>query len=567
MSDTIESSRNNRAAIWWMLVSGFFGSFLGLIVEVGETNKYPFFFTALHNFFALCFFLGLIKMWRPALFSKKIIRIALEPTKQNKAQNFLLLPCIISALASFPLFAIATKYIDVVAVVVIYEAWPIFMVILTGRLFQGDSRFRKLSLGGGFIFLLALVGLVFIMAGQSENFTNTLSFSDAAVIGSFLAILAAFCNALSPAYSVKHGSVLRKNILRETGEDVGELFCSLVSLCVQRFIAGALALCLAFYFGEDLTVRGLIAGAITGLVITAIMNIALRQANLLTSNLGVNALTYIRPIFALTLLWIFTTPEYVRVDFLIIGAVIIVVSNLLINFEASIRPAYKALIIALWVYGAWVYLHTSFAIPDYFISVEIASVLFILLLSFRMDRLVRRTTNEENTTLLLFRKLGTLVRQKKIDTRALDDLCAIDTYKNAKELHESYDKIKTALSDARTEEPVSSDRLTDRLDEMEAELDQLAHSKQQGINFGELTALGFIGVMLIITLLFFEPGNLNGWNGFLAEISSVILASVVLFLFFNALDLQRDRNRPIVEQRTPPPPPPRAVFGVVSGCG
>ena len=541
-----ESGNNNRAAAAWMLVGGVAGSFLGLIVEWGETNKYPFFFTAVHNFVALCFFLGLIKMLRPALFSKKIIRIALEPTKQNKGQNWYLLGCIISALVSFPLFAIATKFIDVVAVVVIFEAWPIILVLLTGRLFRRDKRFNKLRFGGFFIFLLALVGLFFIMAGQSQNFT--FSFSDATVFGSSLAVIAAFCNALSPACSIKHGAVLRKNILRETGEDIGEFFCTFVSVCVQRSIGGILGLCLALFFGEYFTTRGFIAGAMIGLMVT-ITSIGIRKANLLTTNLGVNALLYVRPIFALIWLLLFTTPDYLRVDFLVIGAVIIIVSNHLLNSAPSIRPAYKALIIALWACGAWVYLHTSFAIPDYFITVEIASVLFILLLSFRMDRLVRRTTDEEKTTLLLFRKLGTFAQHGKIAAHAPESLRVVDSYQNSGQLREAYNNIKDALSVARKESPERAEVL----DEVEAELDQLAHSKQQGKNFGELTALGFIGVMLAVTLLFFEPENLTGWNGFLVEVSSVILASVVLFLFFSVHDLQNDRNRPIVEEREKTP--------------
>ena len=82
------------------------------------------------------------------------------------------------------------------------------------------------------------------------------------------------------------------------------------------------------------------------------------------------------------------------------------VINLLLNFEAEIRLGYKALILALWFCGTFVYLRQGVVFYDYFNLIEVAVVIFILVLSFRTDRLVRRTTNEENNTIELQQKIN-----------------------------------------------------------------------------------------------------------------------------------------------------------------
>ena len=73
------------------------------------------------------------------------------------------------------------------------------------------------------------------------------------------------------------------------------------------------------------------------------------------------------------------------------------------------------------------------------------------------------------------------------------------------------------------------------------------HSKQQGINFGELTALFILTLITASGMLFLSPVDAKGWEGFFVEMFVFLMSSTVLFLFFNILDLQKDRNHPILQ--------------------
>ena len=75
-------------------------------------------------------------------------------------------------------------------------------------------------------------------------------------------------------------------------------------------------------------------------------------------------------------------------------------------------------------------------------------------------------------------------------------------------------------------------------------VNNLAHSRQQGANFGELVAIALAGGLIVLGLLFF-----NGNGGLYGEIVSLSLSSVVVFLFVNILDLQNDRRDQILERK------------------
>ena len=527
-------------------------SLLPLVLGVGRAEESPFMFRAGLNFGSVLGCLVFLFFCSSRyILDKRILEII--------RRNCFNLPIFIAAISRFnyAFFALAINRIDISVATIVYETWPIFMVILIPRLFK--KRYRKITPTILGLLIMGFIGFVFVIIGQAGGF-GTLDFSSGsplligvlfAIIGSLLSSLAAYDLKLIANF-IKLNTRFLEKVKDKNRSSLSPLKMSLFCVAIANVVIGVFSTIMnagaGFINNESLLMpdwRMVGISMFAGFAVAAAGSTMRRYAILITNNSSINAISYATPIFALIWLGVFSFIAVPRSDYLIIGAIIIISANLLLNFEASIRPAYKSLVIALWVCGAWVYLHTSFMILDYFIIVQITSVLFILILSFRMDRLVRRTTAEENTALLLFRKLGTLAQQGKIAAHAPESLRVVDSYQNSGQLREAYKKIKDALSVARKGD---FDQAA-ALDEVEVKLDQLAHSKQQGINFGELTALAFIGVMLVGTLLFFEPGNLIGWNGFLVEVSSVILASMVLFLFFNVLDLQYDRNHPIVEDR------------------
>ena len=88
-----------------------------------------------------------------------------------------------------------------------------------------------------------------------------------------------------------------------------------------------------------------------------------------------------------------------------------------------------------------------------------------------------------------------------------------------------------------------------KLIELEAELDALTHSRQQGINFGELSALTIFAGLIISLALFARP-DVSGVTAFLLDMFSILLSAVIIFLTFGIGDLQRDRIARIMLSRS-----------------
>ena len=350
----------------------------------------------------------------------------------------------ISGIATFPLLSIATQYIDIIPVAIIYEMAPLFLVLLSSLLFRKEKRYKRLTIWVLVLFAFGLTGFGFVAVGQLGS-SSEFKVSGIALWGAILVLLAAFCNALSPAFSIRHAAMAHQKI-KEAGENIEEIYCTMFSRIIHRFVAGTVLLITTFSLKEQFTIHILLAGFITGLFIAALGGIAFRQANLLANNLGINALRYSTLLFSVLWLFLFRDTNYMNFNFLVIGATAIIAANLLLNFEAEIRLGYKSLILALWFCGTFVYLRQGIGFYDYFNLIEVAVVIFILVLSFRTDRFVRRTTNEENTVLELHQKISTFVNNKKIKTKALDSLLQISTHRSLKALENSYNKLKSLSS-------------------------------------------------------------------------------------------------------------------------
>ena len=307
---------------------------------------------------------------------------------------------------------------------------------------------------------------------------------------------------------------------------------------------------------SPLTVETFVFGTLGG-VFLAFTAICWRQANLITNNLGVNALWYSTPIFTLVWLFAFSQVFVVRPDYLLIGAAAIIAANLLINFEAEVRLGFKSLIIALWVCGVFVYLRPvsdNLLIVDdwtwigtsYFEALALSATVFTLILSFRVARLVGRTTDEENRTFTLFQKLDLLVSRNVIDPDVRQHILTIDvSEQKPQQLKAAYANVMKSISNAGASTTSYEDR--QMLSEATAELNSLVHSKQQGIVVGELFALYIFAGISVFIALFARP-DVSGWTAFLIEMFAMLFSAVVIFLIFNVHDLQRARIAGILKQ-------------------
>ena len=285
-----------------------------------------------------------------------------------------------------------------------------------------------------------------------------------------------------------------------------------------------------------------------------------RTANIVTKDLGVNAIGYITPLLALVWLYLLWSIEIRQLDYLILGAIAIVTANLLINFQVEIRAGFKFLLLSLWIGGVFVYLRDDFfdtvgvdrwhwTAGGYFEALALSATVFTLLLAFRVSRLITRTGEEDIRTFQTFRILDMLTQRGVVNRRILGCILRIDAPKDQADLEAAYLEARDYIQRARSRTASFKEVDIQLLSESEANLDALARSKQQDITPGEMFALLIFGAITVSLALLSRPPESAGWNRFLVDIFAILISAVIVFLVVNVWDLRRERDESKLEQR------------------
>ncbi len=226
------------------------------------------------------------------------------------------------------------------------------------------------------------------------------------------------------------------------------------------------------------------------------------------------------------------------------------------------------------MFGTAAYLHVGMQITasTYFNIIIIVTMMYIFIVSFRLDRIVRRTSDEENRALLLLENIDKCIRLELLKENVRQWLQKIDAPKGIDDLIKSYDQMKEILYEAKQkaskkESSSDIDRIgqIDRIAKIDNEIDTLALSKQQGSNFGELAAMGLLGFISIAVILFAYPEDICGIEGLTVKMFAMLLPTIVVFLFANIMDLWADRDFPIMREHENTPENKRTLswkFGI-----
>ena len=559
MTTLKDSESQNKSALLYMIAAVVLYSTLQIAFSFGGASNAPFLFVALvYSGSLICNVVYLYWVYPKEMNrgTLKIIRENLWSPTLGKVPIIGAVPVIFWVTFShidYVLLAFSLRYVDEAIAAVLIETEYIFIIFLMMKLFNKEDsgvgekdRYEKFTAEKWFLFGVALVGVGFVITSQSSAIDNAVGelFTVAALGGVGLVLAAAFCAAMVWPATQKWGA----DVSHIVNNKDNEIFYTIVANSIGRAISVPILFVIGVLSGEtiqDLGGVGVLLAVVFGLIGPGMASMFFRISLAKTSNLGIGALSYLIPAVALIWLELASLIDIPHVDWLIIGIIAVITANLLLNFKAEIRGAYKALIIALWVCGMAVYLHDGFPLSSYAEVVGVAATLFILILVFRADRMVRRTTDEENSVFLLYNKLSTLARKGGISEDAKNQICQIDEHRKPEQLRTAYRNLKDYFQTTREQHPEYDD---DKLDELEAAVDSLAHSKQQGENFGELIALGFITFIMTCALLLFKPPGLFGWDGLFMEISAFLLAAVTVFLFASIFDLQYDRHDAVLRK-------------------
>ena len=375
---------NNGLSVILMLSSVIIYSFLPLFVYFGETWEYPFYFNAGYQLSAALFIafriIGKARTSKITIFS--YIKY-LYDFRSDIVMCLLILVCIVSGVLAFPSYSLSIQHINAAISAVALEISQIITVLLLAVFFAHSNRYKKIKTSDIVLMLFAFIGLYFVVFSQENEATNYITGDY--LIGALLIIFAAMIVGLPTPISIKFGNLMsnkiseiekgKKNILNKHDMLEIEYVCLLISVFVSRLLSGIVSIFIALYLGESSFYSAILWGSSSGLLIAGLGAVLGYRALQITSNTSINTIRYAIPIIAIGWLFVFSVPFDFDLGYFIIGSIIIIASNILINLPASINLASKSIIIISWIFGAFVYLT-----PDDYFEINLSAMIFIMLI-------------------------------------------------------------------------------------------------------------------------------------------------------------------------------------------
>lgn len=258
----------------------------------------------------------------------------------------------------YALFVLAAMYVHIAVATVIFETWPLWMVLMLAFAYRKMGRYRR-NVGITVAMIgLCMVGLAFVVGSQFETpfDVDVLGGEEDVFLGSVLALLGALVGSLA-AFSFRWstdlgGELAEYPTLAQFGARFGEtgrrryleLMCLLVAYGASSALCVVLSAAVGLIRGETVEFSAFAASFVGGAATYAPATVFWRLGNLSATNLGVNALIYGTPVLSLGWLFLLSLAtvdwhggifvfEIVRKDYLAIGVLAIVAANLIINLE------------------------------------------------------------------------------------------------------------------------------------------------------------------------------------------------------------------------------------------
>ena len=535
------------------MAGGVAYSLIPLAIALANGGESPFLFTAGFRLGAFAGQLVIVLVaYRSLVFNRAIWALI-----KLKVFSWLILGVVIGK-TEYAFLAWSTYFIDISVSAVLYECWPIFLILVTAWLFRNQQRYKKVTFWSYMLIGIAFVGVAFVVYSQSDGTGNFATVSLPNLLYGLALIGVAIVFTAFAGFAFRWGTDLAdemRKIDANTNTESVSLFGALIASVIGNAAAFFLSIAATPFidaqsFDSGLTV--IPVAFIAGVTAFSIADGLWRKANLITHNLGINAVVYLIPVLSLTWLFVFSQASVERWDYLIIGATAIITANLLINFEAEIRMGFKALVIALGGFGTFVFLRDDifeflnvsqwhWAGGGYFQSITLSATVFILLLAFRVSRVVTRASDEDNRTFLVYRKMDMLARRKVIDPQICQYILDLDRANNNSAVEqEAYNKARKLIEEV---DPTTLDTPDAQLlSDAEANLDALVDSKRVDIHLGEMFALFIFGGITIGLALLSLPPNVVGWTRLLVDMVAMLVSSVVVYLLFHIQDLQQERD-------------------------
>lgn len=580
---TASSGREDRLALGYMFIAVISFSVIPLAIELVGAGEAPFLFTAIWQLGVVVGCLLVLAKLSWTLFTESslsIIKDRLVPPGPRRATgrslmtlvDFRVLLAVIGS-CDYAFFAWSLRHIDVTVATILYASWPTALLVLAAMLVRkpgesdpdgetnSDLPWRKVVE----FFALSIVsfgGLLFVIAAETGGFTRLGNAIPTGLLGFIMAAGAMVLAALK-GFGICAGWDLGNKPLRDEPTTNSPVALCFVVILFLIGSLGAAVICggIGLVRGEigSLTPTTLGVAFVAGMFINTAAGVAWLKASLPGTDSSGNALGCAIPVLALIWLLVSVQADVARTDYVLIGATFVVTANMLISAQVEIRRGFRALVIALGLTGAFVYLrdeifavvrvnHWEWDLGGYFGSVGLSATVFTLLFAFRMARMYARDKDEAGLTFVIFRKLNSLVDRRIISPNVRDSIRDIDGARDRNSLDES--KYRATLYNAYSgvREHIAranprSDTDRDTLVQVESDLDALVRSKQGGQDLGEIFALVIFAGLTIFVTLSTKPEAVRGWAMLMVELFSILTSSVIIFLVEFIVGWGRERNR------------------------
>lgn len=288
-----------------------------------------------------------------------------------------------------------------------------------------------------------------------------------------------------------------------------------------------------------------------------------REGNLLTPTLDVNGINYLNPFLSVIWLIPFGMVQLEQWDYFIIGALIITATCILIAIEEKTnRKGFRGLIVSLWSVGVLTYFREEWiqwpwladntpwewgvGSVDYYSIIVVSATIFILILSFRISRLVERTNKEEDQYLRM-NVLVTWMMEIK-DDPTVDKLKPLlrnlDQSSKASSIGKLRDQFNCLFEDLRKNDNKDFKKFAH---ELELDVRLLCKSKERGRYLAENLVLYIFALVTIMVTMGTRPAVTSDWNALLIDMLAFLFSAGICFMTINLVDLRLYRERPTDE--------------------
>ena len=401
LSNNMDSGKRDFYATCYMLAAVLLYALFPVFIHVGEGHQAPFMYNAVRLLFmGMGISIFLIVFYRRQLFDREIWRVVCRNWRR-----WSLLGTLLGAF-NYAIFGWALRYIDVSVASVLYETWPLWMILLMGKMFQTENRYKSLGVFGWACILMGFVGLSFVILSQTSGIVfegETMSLFHL-FLGVSLALIASILTAMSNGCSIRWGTTVLMDIpdckQKEIDKDLTMLFV-LMAIVLASIPNIIISVSLGGWGGhnEIIEIDNMIIAAIHGFFILTAARIFLRTANLITTKLEINAIAYGAPIFALAYLAMLGYINVPNTDWLIVGAIGVVVANILLNLKVTRWLTCQYLVVVLWACGTIVYIRPLLSISGFLQIMILATPCFFGFWLFCLKKLGQCTPVENKIML------------------------------------------------------------------------------------------------------------------------------------------------------------------------